>query len=982
MSATVNSGALAHACAPNPRRSLAHDSVSLLHRPRKRTKRNGDSPSSGPLLHASTREEAASPSSLNPLIGRGSSGESSNVDNWFESANNGARQHSAAVVDSDPPFFLRNASSTETPPNGGDQMPDAVPHVRGPDIIRSPRTNLRMHMDNSSIDDFRSVIDDLTVENKKLKSRLRKYENIYAPHLDHERLFEVRVHGLPPEKKHELEDVLRKFTAGLTDFKPDAFPSNGYEGLAPMALKNDVTNDSAYASASASGQGSSSRSDGKQSRSLKTVVSRQRNIQSYLHDIPEGLMPTREPAAMSDSTRRKLVVRRLEQLFAGKRAVGDGPQQSMQQQEVSQSAARADRSQLEATGQLARQEGNRESSIMEIDSEQNGESSGRAPSSAPAAVKRLQSQAAPIQQQDFAEPSAMPTVIEQRPTRPLDLDPYRAQVPADNIRYMRHLGFSPLDPELPPADEEHGWVYLNFLINMAQLHTINVTAEFVRQAVEAHSERLEVSLDGRKLRWKGSSDLSKLGNSTDGSRFGSPSGQLEMSSPRKRPKLTHSSSRSTAPTVPVPGVLTRYEPNKYAYLPSSYRRNRFDSQEASSSEADDDSAFIPDAGVRSSSGKRSAKNEGPIVFYNNARFCTDLSGTRGPPGGQDVPAYMTLGAQPVGKPIQLVDPSLEKRGTLYDSHNLLQCKDIDDGPPSTPSSQDIGFQTPSPAASPAHDFREPSEMEVSGMGGIWPSDHFSIEVRNRYVPASSNETPGKRMVAESSPRRAVTLGLTSETRTKASPAQCQTLWTRVRALPPSKLPPTLEYMAFGSSSPEDEEMDDEGITDIDQLTSIQTPSAVPAAAISPLVMPFVESDDNDESHDEDSDFDEDEDVDEDDNDSEVSLDLLAAARAVDPEAIRQREREYDANMADRLAEEIPAGSSAATAGGGSGFASPVSGVDGDEYRRAKRVARRQQAAVAGVAALRHAPHGTSAQDEASPSGGVTEEQEEYSDVGS
>jgi hypothetical protein len=35
-----------------------------------------------------------------------------------------------------------------------------------------------------------------------------------------------------------------------------------------------------------------------------------------------------------------------------------------------------------------------------------------------------------------------------------------------------------------------------------------------------------------------------------------------------------------------------------------------------------------------------------------------------------------------------------------------------------------------------------------------------------------------------------------------------------------------------------------------------------------------------------------------------------------------REKEHVANIADRLAEEIPAGSSAATAGGGSGFSSP------------------------------------------------------------
>ena len=100
-----------------------------------------------------------------------------------------------------------------------------------------------------------------------------------------------------------------------------------------------------------------------------------------------------------------------------------------------------------------------------------------------------------------------------------------------------------------------------------------------------------------------------------------------------------------------------------------------------------------------------------------------------------------------------------------------------------------------------------------------------------------------------------------------------------------------------------------------------------------------ESDDeaSDKSSEDEAPMEEDEDEDEDDeseDNSDDEVDFLAAARALDPEAIREKEREYDANMAERLAEEIPAGSSAATAGGGSGFASPASGVDKDERQRA------------------------------------------------
>ena len=62
---------------------------------------------------------------------------------------------------------------------------------------------------------------------------------------------------------------------------------------------------------------------------------------------------------------------------------------------------------------------------------------------------------------------------------------------------------------------------------------------------------------------------------------------------------------------------------------------------------------------------------------------------------------------------------------------------------------------------------------------------------------------------------------------------------------------------------------------------------------------------------------------------------LATARTLDPVTIRASEREYDSNMASRLTEEIPAGNSAAAAGGGSGFNSPDSVAAGDDVEGQK-----------------------------------------------
>jgi len=75
----------------------------------------------------------------------------------------------------------------------------------------------------------------------------------------------------------------------------------------------------------------------------------------------------------------------------------------------------------------------------------------------------------------------------QQATRPCDLDPDRAQVPYENMNYIRHLDLLP--PELLPRRQSsqgvdldaEGWVSLNLLYNLAQLHLNNMTTEFVAQ---------------------------------------------------------------------------------------------------------------------------------------------------------------------------------------------------------------------------------------------------------------------------------------------------------------------------------------------------------------------------------------------------------------------------------------------------------------------------------------------------------------------
>jgi len=238
---------------------------------------------------------------------------------------------------------------------------------------------MRAGTDGESSDDFRGVIDDLTIENKKLKRRLKKYEKLHDAHLKDDKLFEIRVHGLEADKKRELEEILRAFAAGVAPQPAPAFPPNGYASISPglkthqtgsSQASNQLT-DSAYASMSASGQGSSVPSVGasKHRRNVQAAKSRQQNIHSFLHHIPEGLKPHPNSEAMSERAKEKMVVRRLEQIFAGTDALVGPHHQTMQQEDVSQTAARADRTAIEAQGQQALLEGHREADMMNTETE-------------------------------------------------------------------------------------------------------------------------------------------------------------------------------------------------------------------------------------------------------------------------------------------------------------------------------------------------------------------------------------------------------------------------------------------------------------------------------------------------------------------------------------------------------------------------------------------------------------------------------------
>src|ERR1700710_723924 len=149
----------------HPRRRPAKESVSLVHR-------GIDSPPAGNRTDSSSMHVDASSDVLTkPIAHRQSSGESSsNAERWFINSNLNLKS-ATKIADDDPPFLLRNSSSAHT-------LPDQATRELLHEVTSS----------GSASEEYRSVIDDLTVENKKLKMRLRKYERSQNPKLTNEAL--------------------------------------------------------------------------------------------------------------------------------------------------------------------------------------------------------------------------------------------------------------------------------------------------------------------------------------------------------------------------------------------------------------------------------------------------------------------------------------------------------------------------------------------------------------------------------------------------------------------------------------------------------------------------------------------------------------------------------------------------------------------------------------------------------------------------
>lgn len=878
-----------------------------------------------PKLSHSPRENLLAPTGQParlPVKSQESTSSDRSASKWFDKANKNVvhTDRRPSNLDEDPPFYITDRAN---------YVPASYAAGEGERLFGGVAATSRMESEN---EDLRSVIDDLTVENKRLKHILRAQHRQRKSTSDDpaqnqpDRLFEIRMHALPAEKRKELEYLLTNFATSLHQSSSSKKGTNTSVSASRVSSSSNQTGtrlvhtDSGYGSASGSAaKPNHDKSPRRPSQSTTHAV------KSYLHEIPDTLLPRRNPV-MSEKTKMELVVRRLEQLFTGRKAAPGDHDQPMQQQEVSHSAARAEQLQSDRAPGRRKPEGAREARVMPPESRVNLDALDEStPGHVDTTTVKHKPKIHPDHGVDTGSGSGSP---DQRPTRPLDLDIYRAQVSSDNIQYIRHLGMSsPHFDETTKDNAEGTFIFLNLLTNMAQLHTINVTPDFVRKSIKKYSKRFDLSPDGHKVRWLGGKDNTEFpyedekaieltevlnhetstdrGNRGSGSRSQSNSTSNEAgtsndgSQDKTSGMQTSSDSKQRQPTTSgtsnLPISLGRQTTSSsiFDYKPIVYRGRKLSSSLDIDHLKDSDDSFDSISSdsrrlihaLSKSNLKQKSHDEGTITFFNSPFFCSDFSADKTPSNmkaARPVIAGETLGIRP---PPECAESALRYSDATYFATHFARPP----YQPQGPNDPNLAFDLPdlTPITESGEGEAVPLELEVCGLGGVTPEDNFVVEVVTQIRPAPRQGS------------HAIVRRLPFSKRKYCQRYQEEIVSRSTIQLLPSKLPPP-SYIFFTSSSSSNMRASDSSVSSSDSNDS-SSPFVDEEFPAPPAFLAQFSGDSGDNMQD-----------DEDDGGSS-SIDMLDIARKMAPEQIAEQERVYMITQPGGARKAI-AGSLAATVG--------------------------------------------------------------------
>ncbi|KAL9012568.1 MAG: hypothetical protein Q9173_002677 [Seirophora scorigena] len=703
----------------------------------------------------------------------------------------------------DPPFYLQKPSSdvasmqfrqleqSSSRPGLGSQPPP---------LSHSLLSQLELSENDPNT--FREVIDDLTVQNKKLKKHLRRCKRMCSNQLTHEGLFEVRVQNLSLKQKQELENLLQQFVSNIqsseieSDHDAVYGPKQPLEDTklvnrtSPSPSPNSRPVDSTYASVSTTG-GTITQTPAPLAHAANRIRHREESPAKLspgaaIHAVPQG-QQCPDISSVSDKSKQKMIVERLEGLFLG--------------EEVDEAAL----------------------------SERNDPNE------------------SPRQRHRGSHPSDTP----------------QASSPMDSLLHLRHLGLaSPLASPSSPSHDE--WIYLNLLVNMAKLHILNVTPDFVRQAIRTVSARLVLSEDGGKVRWQGNLERTVVSpdyprdnlSSSEAPRSADPE-SASSDQPQRIPSGNFATPHRDGGSGAGGGYQQRTDwfavraPRQtqakqlhYKPLFIHTKRRRAKSLEKRHDGSSDGSISTSESEAFSMSPRATVAepdpSNGPVVFFKTKSFFLDLSADVAKADRLCHSTYSTPTAEPLGgrKTVRKASHDYERKQELdFAAHpELSQSSSWNSLSRTTSPLLHVYSHDPTHAHDASHG-AENFHFEASGIGGIQLNDNFAVDVKTSHQPS-----PNLRQQGPSRHRLHDTIARPISREQRTARTQCRShevLSITTTNLPPSPLPPpSFVYPTLSSSSSESEgEYDSLDDTDSDSDVEFRQVS------LSPQMRTFLEQQD-------------------------------------------------------------------------------------------------------------------------------------------
>ncbi|KAL8691454.1 MAG: hypothetical protein Q9218_003318 [Villophora microphyllina] len=762
----------------------------------------------------------------------------SHSEQWFTRLNQqGAGASLNPLFDDEPPFFLPRPS-----PDTGNSQALQTDHVSSHPAQTSQQAPLshsllsQLELSEHDPNTYRDIIDDLTVQNKKLKRQLKRYEKDCSVSLKHDGLFEVRVRHLPPGKRRELETMLQKFLSTIpslgnnSESRSDESQAHGpFQRQNPQNARkptqspspNNQGLDSAYASATGATIKTLSGVDDRSSAGLLKQV--HPNPGADRRSYPYRILQKNSNHDVTNDAKHIVVVQRLESLFLGGEvdaslSIAQNLQNGSSRSEIP--GGRATRVNGEP---LIVQAGEHTPPVSEttnsVDFGQGNKT-------------------------EASERSPNATMLPQERCANLDvLKSLPTLASTDRLHCLRHLdAASPTAASSPGSDPQ--WLYLNLLVNVAELHTLNVTLEFVRQAIHDVSTRLELSEDGRKVRWHEHSPADQeVGSETKditlpvGPIQASPTShsmqaddpsQVPEDQKRQLPSVQPFAARvqatPTSRTPPLQADDLGYRP-MFLHSKRSLKRNDQQEDEDSSYESDSFSSGSEEASqISHGSDRKNKGRNGPMVFLNHDPFFLDLSADLPEHGSVGHPSYTRFRTEPIGSPTkaETAPRTHEKRrewNAVAQSSPLLSASER--GRDQSPSLLEV-FGADGPDSNHLGSSNH-LHIEASGLGGIQLDDNFIIDVATEQAVAPSPPTsspPSTALPLRMQVPSSLTHILPSSRPRPEIQYHSKILTARTTHLPPSPLPPP-SYIYPTIASEEDSSSDDDedalgGLDDLEE----------------------------------------------------------------------------------------------------------------------------------------------------------------------